>query len=88
MGETGALVVVREHKDLGLARKSAKSCRVKDTVSIALKAGSPWIGRFINGAIPRSLSTSCSRDKEKFFAFLSGQAVNTSLVKWDGPKLN
>lgn len=88
MGETGALVVVGEYKDLGLARKSAKSCRVKDAVSIALKACSPWIGRFIDGAIPGSLSTSSSRDKENFFAFLSGQAVDTSLVKWDGPKLD
>jgi len=46
MGESSALVVVGEDKDLGFAGKSAKGRRMQNSISISFKTGSQWVGFF------------------------------------------
>ena len=45
MGQSGALVVGREHEDLGLARQSTEGAGVQDAIAVALEAGAYRIGR-------------------------------------------
>ena len=44
MGEAGALVVVGEHEDLGLAGQASERRGVQDAVTVAFEAGAQRIG--------------------------------------------
>jgi hypothetical protein len=52
MGETGSLVVVREDEDLRLAGQPPEGGRVQDAVAVALEAGAPGVGRFLDRPVP------------------------------------
>ena len=44
MGQTGALVVVGEDEDLGLAGEPPEGGRVEDAVAVPFEAGAPGVG--------------------------------------------
>jgi hypothetical protein len=59
MGESSALMVVGEDKDLGFAGKSAKGRRMQNSISISFKTGSQWVGFFGDGPIARFVRAGC-----------------------------
>ena len=50
VGEAGALVVLGEHEDLGLAGQAPEGGGVQDAVAVALEAGAPAVGLLGLGA--------------------------------------
>ena len=61
VGEPGALVVVGEDEDLGLAGQPPERRRVQDPVAVALEAGAPRVGLLGSGAVPGALGLGGAR---------------------------
>lgn len=71
MREARALVVVGEHKNLRLARKSTESRRVQDAITVAFEAGTERIGFFVSCACTRADRACCVGGEEGVLMILA-----------------
>ena len=70
MRETGALMVVREHEDLRLARQSTEGARMEDSVAVTFEARTPWVRRFFVASLAGTDRVCCGgREREALHVF-------------------
>ena len=71
VGEAGALVVLGEHEDLGLAGQPAEGGGVEDAVAVALEAGAPEVGLLGPGPVAGARRARGARREERVLELLA-----------------
>ncbi len=77
VGQTGALVVVGEDEDLGLAGEAAEGGGVQDPVAVPFEAGPPRVRLLGSGAGARSGCTGGSRGEVELLELLAPGTVQS-----------
>jgi hypothetical protein len=75
MGETSALVVVGENKNLGFASKTTERGSMQDAIAVTLETCAVWIFFFGDGSVAGADGTCCQGRHGCVFGGFSRHAV-------------